>query len=195
MAINFPGPWGLRIFYVVSGRDHKTEFSLQIAPEPDPGDPFSAVTVIRKDSSTDPLDVVTDEWIALLRPKFSSATGTILRAELWKYVFESFDAVFYGTYDISLAGTNTVAVSPASQGIYTFRTQEGGVFKLDILDTSDIPSPPQVYTALAGVDQDIVDYLLSSENPFIARDTSYPLAFLRFLPGQNERLWKSINRP
>lgn len=138
--------------------------------------------------------IIDDVYVPLLQPFFNSATGTIDRAELWEYTPESYDARFISSYTIGVAGTSGTAAVPASEDIFTFRTAEGGTLRIHLLDVITPIGPSIAYAGLGTPSQNLVDQYLASGNIALGRDTSQPIAFLKLHPGQNEAIWKSINR-
>lgn len=194
MATNFPGPYGLRIFYTVDGRDHKQELNIDLTTNPAPGVDFADVDVVTIGAQEPTLEAYTDAWAALLLPFMDDTLASFTHAELWEYEAGTFNANYVGTYDLSLAGTNTGTVSPASEGIYTFRTVEGSTMKIVLEDTNTAPGVSQTYAAMGSSSKALVDFVLGDGGGFLGRDTSFPVAFFKYHPGQNERNWKAIYR-
>lgn len=196
MAVNYPGPCELRLNYRVGvdtplALDHQLRLSFSPQDSPDPGTPFDEVLVVPRVIANRGLDFVADELVLLLQPFFTAAGGAFLNCELWKYLPFTFDATWISAYDISEVGTGIVAAQLGGQSIYTFRTTEGGLFKLTVMEGSQTQGPSVVYTDMAAAAQELVDYFVEDdESWFLARDTSYPLLFLKLHPGQNERTFK-----
>ena len=204
MAINFPGPYEIRIFYTCTATpggalQHEMRLNMQLNADPDPGETFENISVVTGANLTVDLDVVVEEWLTTLAPVYSTSTSFDF-VELWHYPtpqsFESeFVSVYSPTVDAGSAGGNTV---PASQGIYTFRTLEGGIMKVSTMETTHAPAARQTYPNMGGASQDIVDYVLEGGSiagqRFLARDTSYPFASIAYFAGQNEALFKQRYR-
>lgn len=196
MALNYPGPYGLRMFYstIVSNViiQHVAQYNIDLVEDPAPvGDPFSGYTAITRDAANMALDDYCDAWVALLRPIFSNAAGnTIDYFELWRYEPESFDATFLSSYSIGLAGTSASALVVAAQDVWTWRTGEGGVMKLNFMETVHVAgvadTPPLASAPLIA----IYDFVIGPDNAFIGRDGGMPFAMIARYPGQNEALFK-----
>lgn len=201
MTLNFPGPSVLRIFYTVEpGLLTPMEHTLQLNFEPDvtpsPGTLFANIAVNPRVVADHPLSTVCDELVAYLRPLFTAVDVTFDRAECWNVAPGTFDYTYVSTYDISLAATGVGSVQIASQNIYTFRSWEGGILRLYLQETETAPGLPLAYSDMGSGHQDLVDYFTSdSHSFFLARDTSYPVAFLRMLPGESEAIFKRRYRP
>jgi len=194
MALNFPGPYELRYFYTVDSRVHQLRHSLQLNDTPSVGDAFSTIIPIERDGdAVTSLNTHVDNFVAVFLPFLSSADGAVNRVELWKYTPSSFDAMYVSVYDISLAGTNVAATIPASQVIWTFRTQEGGILKITILDTT-VGAGISLVPPLPTVAQNIADYINNNNSIVLGRDTSYPFSVVGYYRGQNERLFKRLYR-
>lgn len=196
MTTNFPGPYGLRFFYTVDSLDHKQEFNIDLDADPTPGDAFNLMDAIVRGPlvTTKNLQDVVDDWVTLWATRYNDTTAEMTRAELWKYTPMSFNAAYISSYDIGENGTAAGATVLNSEVIYTFRTVEGGVTRIHFEDTISTPGPSLTYTMLTASQQAIVDAVLGSENAWLGRDTSQPLAFLQAHPGQNEKLFKIRNR-
>jgi|SRR3990172_6090248 len=194
MALNFPGPYDVRIFYTVSAREHVQKLNVSLASTPDPGDPFSGITATTRVGGTRALDDAVDDWVAVIDNYFNSTDASFVRAELWQYETESFDAHFVTTYDISAPGISAIATVPASQVTWTFRTLEGGVMRVTLLDTQSGVALPD-YPPYSSAAQDVADFVTASDNPWLGRDGSYPFANIAVSYGQNEALFRKVYRP
>ncbi len=196
MAVNFPGPQELRLNYRVGidtplALDHQLRLSFFTAAEPDPGTPFDEIMVVPREIANRSLNLVVDELVTLLQPFFTAAGGAFLNAECWLYTIGTFDAIWISAYDVSEVGTGIVAAQLGGQSIYTFRTIEGGLFKVTVMESSQTQGPSVVYTDMAAAAQALVDFFVEDdESWFLGRDTTYPLLFLKLHPGQNERTFK-----
>lgn len=193
MAQNFPGPYEVRIFYVVSLREHVAKLNVTPSSEPSPGDPFTSISCLDRNGSPRVLSVQVGLLVDEMDNWLNSTDADILRAELWKYEPESFDSSFVSTYDLSVAGASATATVPASQIIWTFRTGAGGSMRFTMLD---VVTPPgvSVYPPYGGITASMAALFLDDTTVFHARDDSHPFANSGFHPGQNERLFKRIYR-
>lgn len=158
---------------------------------PAPGDPFSGIDVLRRDGTPFALDSEVDDWVDLIKLLFNSGAGnTIDYAELWKFTPGTFDAAFVSTYPIAVAGTSGSGTVPAGQVIVTFRSQLGGVMKLNFMETVIAQTTPDTLPfANAGLDA-IADAVVAGTVPWMARDNGYPFACIAAYPGVNEALFK-----
>jgi len=196
MVQNFPGPYELRIEYTtLIGAIpiiHTQRLNLDLTTIPNPGDDFTNINVVTRGGVATPvLSAVVDSWLFLVAGRFEDVT-TFGIVELWKYTPLTFDAVFISAYTSVVTNgsdvTNPTVV--ATQEVYTFRTQEGGIMRLTWLETITAAAQPQTFpTGSATVDA-IETFVVSSINWILARDTSYPFASLRFLGGQNEKTFR-----
>ena len=198
--LNFPGPYQLRVFYTcdpggVGPLDHVLALNLKLSGTPDPGTAFADISVDARVVADHPLSTVTDELVGYLRDLSSLADTTFTHAELWVYEDLSFNADFVSTYNINLAGTIAFDGLAAAQDIYVFRTFEGNLMKVYTQEFKSTPGPSITYPNLAQVTQDLVDFFIDDNHSFfLARDTSYPLAFLKLHPGSSESIFKARNR-
>lgn len=203
MALNYPGPYEVRIYYTVTigtvALEHTQRLNCECSPNPSPGEPFDDIVVINRGPlgggpGFSGLHTAVDAYVALMRPLFHSGSANIDRAELWRYEEDSFEASFVSAYNIDLAGSSAVAATPAGEVIMTFRTIEGGIMKLAYEEASFAAGASASLGIITGPFAAMRDYVLSSSNWILARDTSYPFAGYRFNPGSNEAIFKKRYR-
>lgn len=189
MTINYPGPYELRIYYTNAPLVHSMRLNVSCSPDPTPGDLFSAINALQRNTNVIAMSTLTDNWITLIKPLFH--TGIVFNyAELWKYTAGTFEAEFISTYDINVQGTSATSPVPAGQQILSFRTIEGGVLKMNFMEASRASGLPVSYPSLTTQEKAVVDAVLAVSNAWKGRDTSFPFAFIRCYPGTNEALFK-----
>ena len=205
MALNYPGPYEIRIPYLTSNitpggvLTHEMRLNVDLQGTPAQAQDFDQYTVICKGGATPQLDSVVEDWLAVLDDLLNNgfSFGAI---ELWKYpTAQSFDAVFWATYNPTInAGASGSGAQPASQVIWTFRSEEGGTMKVSLLETIVVQSQKIAYANQTAAQQAVVDYVLGGGvgygAPFKARDTSYPVGGGTLFPGQNEATFKQRYR-
>jgi hypothetical protein len=193
MTLNFPGPYAVEIAYTVDGLTHTQTVNCDVTNSPAPGSLFSDCTVQKKGGGTDDLDALVDEWIDLLAAvcpdDITFTTGT-----LWEYTPESFDRRWIADYSIGVAGDGGDPYTPASEYIWTFRTQEGGNMQIRLEEVTISAFGKTAAGAIGGAPGAVVDYLVGDGGWILARDTSYPVVGLYVLRGQNEAIFKKRYR-
>ncbi len=199
MALNYPGPYEVRIFYTVTvgsvALEHTQRLNCNVSPHADPGEEFNDITVVTRGplgggAGFSTLKSAVDDYVALMRGIYNTTTANIDRAELWRYTPGTFEAAFVSAYNIDLPGTIASATVQAGEAILTFRTIEGGIMKLAYEESYLPPGGAQSLGVVTGPAAAIRDYVLGSSNWILARDTSYPFAGYRYNPGQNEAIFK-----
>ena len=197
MADNFPGPYQVRILYgsgdLSPGGNisHLASLNLDLTAVPSPGAAFTTINALTKGGVLTPqLDVAMEAWLTLIALMFENITDFGI-VELWSFVPDTFNATFISAYTpVANIGTSVQPNLAASQAILTFRTNEGGILRLNFMEAVFPPAASQLYPTLnVGLDA-IFDFTASDASWILGRDTSYINAPLRFLPGQNERLFK-----
>lgn len=205
MAINYPGPYELRISYtpdiaagVAIQRQQRLNVKL-VEPVAQTEDFANIAFEDRNGVVGNTLDDLVEDWLALVVPLYHNLT-TIDGVELWKYPTpQSFDAVFWSAYaPIIVAGTAGNANNSAGQDLYSFTTAEGGTMKVNFMEDISVPGPPIGLAALTSSPAAVVAFVLDGDGvnysaPFLGRDTSFPVKFNRQFPGRNEALWKKRN--
>lgn len=193
MTINFPGPYVLKNFYSVDGREHVQQLNVVVSGTPDPGDDMDTITFVTKSGGTVAADVAIDAWVELMKSMLATTSSSSwTRSELWKAQALSFNLDFISTYTTGVTGTNAGAVVIASEIIWTFRTANGGSMRVHVLDTPFVygtkDTPPFAFSNL----QDVADFVVSDDSWLYARDNSYAVSPVAFFPGQNEALFKEL---
>lgn len=194
MALNYPGPYVLKIFYVVNVFQHVMNLNLQLTGTPSPGTDFNAITTAAHNGANPDLQTLVDNLIVLLRPFFDVNQTQFTHAELWKIAPNSFDGTFVSSYQIGVAGGNPIAAVGASEMIYVFRSAEGGILKVYMEEVSNAGGPTIPYATMTVNQKALADFFTSQSNPWLARDTSRPVSTIALYPGQNERIFKARNR-
>lgn len=205
MAINYPGPFEVRIKYTSLPAlspvlQHIQRLNIDFVGTIPQGDVFANYDINDKNGATTvDLATVVEDYLT----KFCAlhaATMDIDSVELWKYpTFQSFDSVFWSSYvPTANAGTGAGSNQASSQNIITFRTQEGGIMKFVSMEDRVAPGLPLAYASMAAETKALVDFILDGDGatysaPFLGRDTSYPFATIKQFPGQNEAVWKKRN--
>jgi hypothetical protein len=200
MAVNFPGPYQLRLRYNVNSSpggqlDHV--MSLNVDPQGDPpvGTLMSSIPLVSRNTSTMYADEVIDTWIAYTGTWFNRNATSFYAAELWRYEPGTFNATWITEYLPQADWINTVGVREASQLIFSFRTAEGGIMYIHALDTMIDQGVPSSYNDLSQDQKDVVDWLLDPDTCFfLGRDTSYPVSFRKSQVGINEAVFKARYR-
>lgn len=205
MALNFPGPLELRINYSIAFASALTlahQMRLNFVNSPvfpvSPGDPFSSIVVLQDDGGTDTLANVLTAWVNLVRANYANdpASTNFIDAECWQYEPGSFDAQFISAQTLGLAGTGGAGTNrPAEGTTYVFRTAEGGIMKVVLLEALRIRGVPVAYGGLTVPEKAMVDYVMDTPNtPWLGRDTSRPISFKAAYPGEFEKLWEKRYR-
>lgn len=200
MALNYPGPYEVRIFYTIVAATgtitHSQRLNVRVDGDPDPGTAMADIDFLRRDDSPFAASGEINAWAAYMKALYASAAGeaTLQYAELWKYEAESFDASYVSTHPIDLAGTSGSSTVSSQQTIVTFRSQLGGIMKISFMETviTTVAKDPLPF-ANAALDT-IADAVVAGTVPWIARDGGYPIACIAAYPGQNEALFKRRNR-
>lgn len=189
MADNFPGPFEVRIFYSVGGLTHVMKVNCKVDSAPVPGADPSTITLLNRGGNTVPLLASVADFVATLQDVHSVDTDFDY-AELWEYPPQSRDGTFITAWSLAVSGTVASTIIPAQQHTLTFRTQEGGVMKLVILESafegSGRISGSNDIAPFAGV----WSYVDADTGWLLARDTSWPIAKIRRSDGQNEAIFR-----
>lgn len=193
---NFPGPFAVEFKYLALTREHSAELNCVAIGNPPPGTPVASITLATKSGGSVSLQTGVQNFWNFYRGGHGTATS-LLEWILWRYTDASYEKTFIasGTVTNPLGAAGTA--QPARQEIATMRSAGGGIMRIEWMEgivTGDtqqalVPSGSGSYY------QQVAAYLLSSEGWAIARDNGFPIAGLRRSLGQNEAIWRKINRP
>lgn len=192
MATNFPGPYQVRIKYVVDSREHIQRLNVVVDGTPDPGTPMADIDFLEVGGGMIDGDTAIASWVTLMKPFLTDDDGEFINAELWKFEDASNDASFVSVTALGVAGTGTGTTIPASQLIWTARTANGGTLRIELLDGQIAPGVPDFAPFTLATNQAIDAALVGSDNWIYGRDNSYPVAMNGFFPGQSEYWFKQI---
>lgn len=197
-GVNYPGPWQLRLHYntVQSGVTTLSTMALScdVDTPPDPGSDPGDYDMKSRQGLFYNFDSWVDALVALLRPLFNT-TANFTDAELWKYQTGTYNADFQTSKSIGLAGTSATATQPYSQGIITFRSQNGGSARVNLMQSSFQSNVTDTYPFTPTGINDLADEIVDLHSPVLARDGGYLFSPLNWLVGQNERMFKRVQRP
>lgn len=196
MAIHPPGPYLLKIPYVVSGISHDLVFNCDVVGAPSPGTPANSVQMETKGAISKTLHeaINTDMW-PLLRQFFNSGVKASAYV-LVKCRPENNDVVFIsGGSLFPINGGADAAPVMSSQLTMTWYSALGNLAKVVILEHS-FPRSDRVSLSGTGepVIEDFIDYVASDDCIIMARDRSFPVAGLNASFGQNEKVFNRRNR-
>lgn len=191
MAANTKGPYELRIPYVADDFiGHTLRLNLMVAGStaPTPGTPAEDVLVVTRSSSI-PLPDAVDSFWDVARERLS--TGTAASGyELWRIPTEGGDPIFITAGDLTNINGNGGLLVKNSQEVYTFRSANGGIGKITLMDVasnSETRAPIPSANTLG-------QFAISADSFLLARDDGFFIAKMNLSSGQNEVSFKRRNR-
>lgn len=193
MAQNFPGPYEVEIHYTSNTNAHVQRLNCGLTTTPAPGDPASGIDLSLRGGGSLQLDTAVIAWCNLLGALYPTET-TFDNFTLWKYDVGTFDKTFITTEALAIDATGGGTNTPDHQLALTFRTIEGGTMRVVLLESQSTQQDRIPYAAAGQLIQDIMDFVVGTSNWILARDTSFPIAFLNAVGGQNEALFKKAHR-
>lgn len=196
---NFDGEYELRIFYTTTvsavALEHRMTMDLAVTGTPIPGTDFGDIVIARKDSGSYALDTwLTTIFFPELQPLYHTTTDFI-RAELWYAEESTFDFTFIAVMSLGLNGTSSTAVVPAQQATMTYRSAQGGIGRIQLMEPSLAGDNIVSFPTPTGLVNDFMEIIVGDDTPILARDNSVPVAANRYGLGQNEKLVTKRYRP
>lgn len=198
MPINYDGVYELRYNYFTSPSGlpvlgHRHTIDVRLALEPEVGQSFNDISTQAHNGTTPTLQTVTVAWGDLIRALYP-ATADFGTVELWKYPSEGYDAQFVSVYTLGAPGTGVGTMQPAQQFTMTLRSANGGIMRVQLMESVAGGEAVVSYPFPAGQGQNIANYLTGLTHPFVARDDSRPVGAIKYGTGQNEKLWRKRYR-
>lgn len=195
MAANYSGPYQLRFNYQPLEVSRQFRIHMDVQTPPIAGQSFNTIEYKTRDGFGTNLQSWVDNLLSDIAVGFNSGTTTFGQVELWKYTPNTEQAQFVSSYVPTQAGTSPGANLANNQVTFTFRTLEGGIAKLVLLDTAFGFDDEQLLypTGISGLDN-IFDQLSAGDSPMLGKDTSPAFAPYQVSQGQNELLWRNRKR-
>lgn len=192
MTLNFKAPYGVRLFYTTTPAgqplmEHTHEFFVDLTSPFPPGTEAGDIELKSPDSSNPPFPNFAELYVLKLQPFFATST-TFIRAELWKYATGTNDGTFITVHPIGEPGTAVTGSVAAHQVTMTFRSLEGGIARVQLMETKFSGTGQASFpTGVAEID-DFAATLTGLSSPVIARDGSRLIVANKFSETQNEKL-------
>ena len=192
MALNFPGPGIVEIFYTCDSLQHKQTLSVNMSGTPTPGDAPQNYSLIQRNNITVDFDQWVEQWLGYLAPFYGTGFASFDRADLWWSDQTSFDRIFLTTYNPTTVPTGSNSMVQADQQTMSFRTLGGGQMRVVTLEASDGIGINQRrgYPTGDTTTNALMAYVISDASPLLGRDTTPPYSAIAISRGQNEVLWR-----
>jgi len=186
MAINDLAPGFVKLTYTTPYGTHTMTIPV------DPYEFSSGVWYLRQKGNTTGQEwtFLVDAYCDELAPLMADES-TFTEAVLYEKTAGN-APIFRAAASIGVAGTSTTASVQASQLKFTFRSAEGGIGYVVLLDSVYPPNQKRVGPTFGGdtAMADLATFLTGSGSIVLARDTSYPVAVLKSLTKTNDELRK-----
>lgn len=195
---NYDGEYELRIFYTSQPAgfqeiEHRHTIDVNVNTPPQPGDEFDEIYLSRRNDTGNTLEVITDEYVALLLPLMAT-TQTIMRAELWYIPEGTTNGQYISSYSIAAVGTAGGDENPAYQATMTFRSIGGSTMRIQLMEVPFSSQLRDAYPTGNPAVNNLMAYVAGETSAFLARDNTPPFAPMNYSGGQNEALWRKRYR-
>jgi hypothetical protein len=190
MAVNSKGPFEVQIPYIAAdGFPHTFRANAIVAgADPAPGTPADDVTLVTRGGSVD-LDTGVNALWNVIRNALPSTT-TAEAYSFWKIPTGGGDPIFVTAGALATPDGATGAMIENQCEIYTFRSANGGIGKIMLMDTNNA-SVVRVPLAPANP---IAAYVCGPTSWVIARDDGFLIAPINYCPSPNEALFNARHR-
>jgi hypothetical protein len=195
---NLPGPYEIEFTltgWTAPAREHVFRVNVAAVGSPAVGALPTAIDIQKMGGSTAKLNIVANQIWEFLR-LFNNASITCSGYQLWKYVPGTLGKDFISTGAVTNPACNDAGGVNAAQLTQTYRSANGGILKVVMLESNQAGDArvTLVPNAAGTPSQKLAAYIMSADNVFLARDDAYPVNPLRDSRGQNEKIWRLINR-
>ena len=194
-TVRRPGPYTLEIDYVFSGLSHSLSVNCDTIGDAAPGTPADDVSMRGKNSTDVSLDEFANDFWAVIRPFFQGLTLASTYT-LWKRNIHNSEKQFISAGGLtSPNGGNPGANTASSQAIWTWRSNNGGILKINLLEGVFVSAPtvPLLSDGTAGVSA-LNTYMQSDTCCVMALDRGFAVAAGNSNYGQNEKIFTIRNR-
>lgn len=198
MAENLPGPYEIEFSmngWVSPVRQHVFRVNCIAIGSPAPGTAPTAIDMQKMGGATAKLNVVANQIWEFVR-LFYAASIVASGYTLWRYVTPTLAKDFISAGALTNPACSGSAGANAAQLTQTYRSGNGGIMKVVLLETNQSGDAQiaLVPNGAGSASQRLAAYVMSADNVAIARDDAFPVAALRDSRGQNEQIWRLINR-
>lgn len=182
MAVNSLYPGFIKYFYTSAGHPHVMT---------QPVKPYAAVGgEYFLPSKTNVVGVVWTSWVedfVVEWKKWFPTTASMGRAELWTMASPTAEPVFIASEIIGEAGVNGSTASLYTQAQMTFRSQTGGLFRLQLMEPT-LGANLEYYPPMIDYFGTMAALLTGDDSPVVARDGGFLNAPIRLLTKTNDKL-------
>lgn len=195
MPANFDGVYELRILYSTTPASellmtHRLTVDVNAVADADPGANFDTVELQPRAGATVMLGTwLTTDFLPLILALYPAESDFYL-AELWKIPEGEYNGTFIAAKELAESGVNAVGNQVAQQTTFTFRSQGGGVARIQLMESSFSGQRKQTPPFLSAGANALSTYVTSNDSPIIARDNTPLIARIHQSDGQNEKLWR-----
>jgi hypothetical protein len=185
MARNSLYPGFVKVYYQSAGHPHVMTL---------PCKPFLGIDgrwwlEQKQGGAGDSFENLVTPFVTALKPSLHTASS-ILSAELYSMATPTSEPQWRESVSINTAGTNATAATPYAQQTITFRSANGGIFRLVIMEGGGITVNGEAFPPFAGNTGTIATYLMGNSSWICARDGGWLIAGVRSLTKTNDALRK-----
>lgn len=191
MAINSLSPCFCKIFYTTGTRQHVMTIPLRAVDVATwtPGDSAEDTELTTKSGVAVTFAAFCDEFADNAKALLNTADGFTI-AELYRQPTPEDDPTFITVYELGVAGTNAAARTPYGQYVMSFRTSNGGIYKIYVMECSAVPNQRDAYPFSGVTNIAFATYFTSNQCPIVGRDGGNIISPLRYTTKTNDALRK-----
>lgn len=188
--INSLYPGFVVIYYTANNHSHK--MTLPVVPQTIPMVPGTNPNLMLNDGTTALWTTAVGAFVDHLLPLYPN-TCSFNRAEIYGLSSYTGDPFYVsGSSLVGDVGTAAVGLVAYSQAVFSFRTNQGGILKLYLMEQTLAPNQIMPAPAFGGVADvvAIVNHVVGIDNFIMGRDGGEPMTCIRVTTKTNDALRK-----
>lgn len=166
MAVNDLAPAFIKVNYTRGIVRHTKVIPTMPSGTPVPG---SVPSMLAHSSAAVLFTDFIATWASFARPLFN-ADVSLVDMEFWSKPTPASDPIWIYTSGIGVAGSGTPPSVPAGQLVFTFRTDQGGLYRDYLMETWLEPDSAIAYPAMTNPTLAYANYIIGASSPVYGRD-------------------------
>lgn len=164
-------PGFIKLFYTSNTHPHEAIIPVRFDGTPTPG---SIPNVLQASGTPQAVGTALTALITVLKPYLHTSASYTGYEVYTKAV--GVDPVFVYGDDLAIAGTGATAGTPYGQIVFSFRTAQGGIVKLYVMEPITAANTRNPIRTTSGAPLGaLATFILGSTNPVIGRDGGIPI--------------------
>lgn len=190
MPKNTLAPGYIRLLYTVTINGIARPHIMNLGVRPADWSAATA-TIYKRDNAAIDWSAGVNVLVGWLKPCWPNVANFV-SATLYRQDTPSSEPQYQSEYSIAQAGTGGGSVTAGRQETFTYRTFDGGIYKMVLLETGAGEVVRESVLTPATPRADLKDYVIGTTSWIYARDNSHPKTFLWRTAKMNDKLREKL---